>query len=136
MGENTPVLARSVFVLHGHRLHRNIVIALIASVAILKFDIFSETVNEDRLDLKYGAYRIITGGATVQSVSSSSSCGHEVYPFIPRSNEENATLKSFDQRLKLFVSSTKKDEKYMCGPRLLSLRLTQKETHFDMYEAT
>ena len=26
----------------------------------------------------------------------------------------------FDQRVKLFVSSTKKEERYLCGPRLLS----------------
>ena len=64
--------------------------------------------------MKYGAYRIIAGGAPDQSVSSSSSCGHEVYPFIPRWSEEKTTLKSFVQRLKLFVSSKKKDEKYMC----------------------
>ena len=41
--ENSPILARSVFVLHGHRLHRDIVVVLIASVAILKFGIFCET---------------------------------------------------------------------------------------------
>ena len=29
-------------------------------------------------------------------------------------------LGSFDQRVKLFVSSKKKEERYLCGPRLLS----------------
>ena len=42
------------------------------------------------------------------------------YSFLPRWNEEAATLESFDQRVKLFVSSTKKEERYLCGPRLLS----------------
>ena len=44
----------------------------------------------------------------------------ESYSFIPRWNEEAATLESFDQRVELFVSSTKKEETYLCGPRLLS----------------
>ena len=41
-------------------------------------------------------------------------------PSIPRWNEEAATLESFDQRVKLFVSSTKEEKRYLCGPRLLS----------------
>ena len=41
-------------------------------------------------------------------------------PFIPRWNEEAATLESFDYRVKLFVFPTKKREKYLYGPRLLS----------------
>ena len=45
-----------------------------------------------------------------------SSGGQDGYSFIPRRNEEAATLESFDQRVKLFVSSTKKEES---GPRLL-----------------
>ena len=47
-----------------------------------------------------------------------SSGGQDGYSFVPRWNEEAATLESFDQRVKLFVSSTKK--KYLCGPRLLA----------------
>ena len=46
--------------------------------------------------------------------------GQDRYSFIPRWNEEAATLESFDQRVKLFVSSTKKKERYLCGPRLLA----------------
>ena len=34
--ENTPMLARSVIVLHGHRLHRDNAVVLIASVAIFE----------------------------------------------------------------------------------------------------
>ena len=49
-----------------------------------------------------------------------SSGGQDGNSFIPRWNEEAATLESFDQRVKLFVSSTKKEERYLCGPRLLA----------------
>ena len=49
-----------------------------------------------------------------------SSGGQDGYSFIPRWNEEAATLESFDQRVKLFVSSAKKEKKYLCGPRLLA----------------
>ena len=46
--------------------------------------------------------------------------GQDGYSFIPRWNEEAATLESFDQRVKLFVSSAKMEERYLYGPRLLS----------------
>ena len=49
-----------------------------------------------------------------------SSGGQDGYSFIPRWNEEAATLESLNQRVKLFVSFTKKDERYLCGPRLLA----------------
>ena len=49
-----------------------------------------------------------------------SSGGQDGYSFIPRWNEEAATLESLNQRVKLFVSSTKKEERYLCGPRLLA----------------
>ena len=49
-----------------------------------------------------------------------SSGSQDGYSLIPRWNEEAATLESFDQRVKLFVTSTKKEERYLCGPRLLS----------------
>ena len=48
-----------------------------------------------------------------------SSGGQESYSFIPRWIEQAATLESFDQRVKLFVSSTK-EERYLCCPRLLA----------------
>ena len=51
--ENTPILARLVFVLHGHLLFRDVVVLLIASVAILK----------------YGVDGIVGSAGTVQSVS-------------------------------------------------------------------
>ena len=47
-----------------------------------------------------------------------SSSGQESYSFIPRWKEEAATLEPFDQRVKLYVSSTKKEESYLCGLRL------------------
>ena len=57
----------------------------------------------DSQDLKYGVYRVIGSGATVQSVSR---CLLVVkigyYSFFPRWNEEAATLESFDQRVKLY----------------------------------
>ena len=46
--------------------------------------------------------------------------GQESFSFIPRWNEEAATMESFDQRVKFFMSSTKEEERYLCGPRLLS----------------
>ena len=49
-----------------------------------------------------------------------SSGGQDGYSFIPRWNEEAATLESFDQRVKLFVSSARKEERYLCDPRLLA----------------
>ena len=49
-----------------------------------------------------------------------SSGGHQRHSFSPRWNEEAATLEAFEQRAKLFVSSTKQEEKYLRRPRLLS----------------
>ena len=49
-----------------------------------------------------------------------SSGAQDGYSFVLRWNEEAATPESFDQRVKLFVSPTKKEERYLCGPRLLS----------------
>ena len=49
-----------------------------------------------------------------------SSGGHAVYSFIPRCKEEAATLEAFEQRVELFVSPTRREERYFCGPRLLS----------------
>ena len=46
-----------------------------------------------------------------------SSGGQDGYSFIPRWNEEAATL---NQQVKLFVSSTKQEERYLCGPQLLA----------------
>ena len=57
-----------------------------------------------------------------------SSGGQESYFLIPRWNEEPATLEPFEQRVKLFVSSTKEKERYLCGPRLLSTFDPQRDT--------
>ena len=56
-----------------------------------------------------------------------SSGGQESNSFIPRWSEEAATLGSFDQRVKLFVSSTK-EERYLCGPRLPSTFDPERDT--------
>ena len=57
-----------------------------------------------------------------------SSGGQDGYSFIARWNEEAAKLESFDQRLQLFVSSTAKQERYLCGLRLLSTLDPEGET--------
>ena len=113
-----------MFVLHGHRLCRDIAVVLIASIAIWVLDIYCIFIVKletgDSQDLKYGVYRIIGCGATIQSVSRCLLVVKMVIPLNPRWNEEAATLESFDQRVKLFVSSTNKEERYLCGPRLLA----------------
>ena len=60
------------------------------------------------------------GGSNSSVSFTMSSGGQDGCFFIPRWNEEAATLESFDQRVKLFVSSTKKEDRYLCGSRLLS----------------
>ena len=65
-----------------------------------------------------------------------SSGGLDGSAFIPRWNEEAATLEPLDQRVKLFVSSTKKEERDTCVVLQFSPRLTQRETHFDTFETT
>ena len=61
-----------MFVLHGHRLCRDIAVVLVASVAIWIYDIVlchRKLESGDQRNLKYGVYRIIGSGAAVQSVS-------------------------------------------------------------------
>ena len=65
VSEKHSIVARSVFVLHGHRLCRDIAVVLIASIAIW----IPDNLLYFYRDLKYGVYRIIGSGATVQSVS-------------------------------------------------------------------
>ena len=66
-----------------------------------------------------------------------SSGGQDGCSSIPRWNEEAGTLESFDQRVKLFVSSTKKEERYLCGLPLLATFDTEGvETHYDTFEIT
>ena len=64
-----------------------------------------------------------------------SSGGQEGNSFITRLNEEAATLESVGQQVKLFVSSTKKEERCLCGPRLLSTFDLEGDT-FDTFETT
>ena len=59
-------------------------------------------------------------GATVSVSFTMSAGGQDGHSFVPRRNEEAATQESFDHRVKLFVSSMKKEERYLFGPRLLS----------------
>ena len=72
----------------------------------------------DLQNLKYTVHRIIGSGATVQSVSRSLLVVKTA--IFPRWNEEVATLELFGQRVKLFVSSTKEEEIYLCRLRFLS----------------
>ena len=54
--------------------------------------------------------------------------GQDGYSVIQRWNEEAATLESYDQRVKLFVSCTKKEARYLCGTRLLSTFDSEEDT--------
>ena len=73
VSEKHSILARSVFVLHGHRLCRDIAVVLIASISVWILDIYcifiAKLETGDSQDLKYWVHRIIGSGATVQSVS-------------------------------------------------------------------
>ena len=124
VSEKHSILARSVFVLHGHRLCRDIAVVLIASIAIWIPDTFlffyRETGNwrftgSEMRNIPYHWSR--SNGLVSFTMSSG---GQDGYSFIPRWNEDAASLESFDQRVKLFVSSTKKEERYLYGPRLLA----------------
>ena len=39
---------------------------------------------------------------------------------VPKWNEEPSTLDAFEERVILYVLGTKKEERYLCGPRLLA----------------
>ena len=89
---------------------------------------YLELETEVQQNLKHGVYRII-GKRSIGPVSvEMSSGGQESCSFIPRWNEEAATLEAFEQRVKLFVSSKK--VKDSCVVHDFSPRSTQKETHF------
>ena len=62
----------------------------------------------------------IGSGAAVQSVSRCLLVVKRAILLFHHGMKKNATLESSDQRMKLFVSSTKQEERYLCGPRLLS----------------
>ena len=109
------ILARSVFVLH-------IAVVLIASIAIWIPDnlLYFYRESGDSQDLKirnFQCHWLRSNGSVSFTMSSG---GQDGYSFIPRWNEEAATLEPLDQRVKLFVSFTKKEERYLCGPRLLA----------------
>ena len=118
------ILARSVFVLHGHRLCRDIAVVLIASIAIWIPDslmyVYRETGNWrfTGSEIRGFPYHWQRSNGSVSITMSSG--GQDGYSSIPRRNEEAATLQSFDQRVKLFVSPAKKEERYLSGPRLLA----------------
>ena len=42
------------------------------------------------------------------------------YEVIPRWDGHSSSLDAYEERVKLYIMSTKKDEKSFCGPRLLS----------------
>ena len=42
------------------------------------------------------------------------------FEVVPSWDGHTATLDAYEERVKLYVMSTKKDEKYLCGPRLLA----------------
>ena len=42
------------------------------------------------------------------------------FDIVPHWDGHTATLDAYEERVKLYVMSTKKDEKCLCGPRLLS----------------
>ena len=108
-------------------------IAILPLLLSFKLVCYLKLETEDQLNWKYGVYRIICREQRFSSFEMSSG-GHVGYSFIPRRNEEAATLAAFEQRVKLFVFLTK-EERYLSRPRLSPL-LTQKETQFDMSEAT
>ena len=39
---------------------------------------------------------------------------------VPKWNEEPSTLDAFEERVILYVLGTKKEERYLCGPRILA----------------
>ena len=39
---------------------------------------------------------------------------------VPKWNEEPSTLDAFEEGVLLYVMGTKKEERYLCGPRLLA----------------
>ena len=39
---------------------------------------------------------------------------------VPKWNEEPSTLDAFEDRVILYVLGTKKEERYLCGPRILA----------------
>ena len=77
-----------------------------------------ETGDPQELEIRGFPYHWSRSNGSVSFTMSSG--GQESYSFIPRWNEETATLESFDQRVKLFESSTKKEKRYLCGPRVPS----------------
>ena len=127
-----------MFVLHGHRLCRDIAVVLIASIAIWIPDIslffHCETGNWKFTgsEIRDFPYHWLRSNGPVSFTMSSG--GQDGYSFFPRWNEQAATLESFDQRVKLFVSSTKKED--TCVVLDFSPRLIQRETHFDTFETT
>ena len=54
---------------------------------------------------------------------------------MPRWNEEAATLESFEQRVKLFVSSTKKEEEFLgfAAPSRINVKLDVENTRITRY---
>ena len=115
-------MARFVFVLHGHRLCCDVAVVLIASISIripksgLGSVFYLETGNwrSTGFEIRCIPYHWWRSNGSVSFTMSFG--GQDVYSFIPGWNEEAGILESFDQRMQLFVSSTEKEERYLCGP--------------------
>ena len=114
VSEEHSILARSVFVLHGHRLCRDVAFVLIASIAIWIPDIllyfYRETGNWRFTGSEIRGVPCHWQRSNGSASFTMSSGGQDGYSFIPRWNDEAATPESSDQRVKLFVSSAKKEE--------------------------
>ena len=99
VSEKHSILARSVFVLHGHRLFRHIAVVLIAFFAICIPDIllyfYRETGNWrfTGSEIRGIPYHWLRSNGPVSFTMSSG--GQDGYAIILRWNEEAATLESF-----------------------------------------
>ena len=51
--KNTPIFARSVLVLHGYRLYRDIIVVLLASIAIWVFGISIHRIGNWKLEINW-----------------------------------------------------------------------------------
>ena len=52
---------------------------------------------------------------------------NEGFTVVPKWNEEASSLDSFDNRVNLYVLGTKKEDRYLFGPRVLAQRDREKQ---------
>ena len=48
---------------------------------------------------------------------------------VPKWNEEPSTLDAFEERGILYVLGTKKEERYLCGPRILAQMVPERQPY-------